>query len=304
MSRSDVETAAARIEPWVRLTPVVRTDVAGHPVVLKLEHLQHTGTFKPRGMFNRLLAAEVLHAEVVIASGGNAGLAAAHAAATLGHRCTVFVPATTPSAKVDRLQAIATEVRLVGQAYADALAASTVHARGSNALVLHAYDQADVVAGQGTVGLELQSQIPGLDTILVAVGGGGLIGGIAAAFAGAARVVAVEPAGCPTLHAALQAGRPVEIDVRGMAVDSLGARVVGEVCWSVRHHIAEAVVVEEDAVREAQRMMWRELRQVVEPGGAVAVAALTSGAYRPAPGERVAVVVCGANTDPSVVSGA
>ena len=295
VGRADVEAAAARIRPWTRRTPIIEAEAAGARLVLKLEHLQHTGSFKARGAFNRLLVAEVPDAGVVVASGGNAGLAVAYAASRLGHRSIVFAPENAPAAKVERLRAWASEVRLVGRSYADALAVSGEHAERTGALAVHAYDQAEVVAGQGTLALELQEQAPHLDTLLVAVGGGGLIGGIAAANAGATRVVAVETTGCPTFHAALRAGTPVDVDVSGIAADALGARTIGEVCWSLRERIADAVLVEDDAVRAAQHLLWDEFRQLVEPGGAVALAALTSAAYRAVPGEVVGIVVCGAN---------
>ena len=294
VSRPDVEAAAARIEGWVRTTPVIEAD----GVVFKLEQLQHTGSFKPRGMFNRLLAADVPPAGIVIASGGNAGLAAAYAASRLGHRSTVFVPETAPAAKVTKLRTLATEVRLVGTTYADALDAALEHERAAGALALHAYDQPAVVAGQGTIAIELERQVPAFDTILVAVGGGGLVGGIAAAFGDRVRVVAVETSGCPTLHAALAEGRPVDVEVGGIAADALGARRIGEVCWSVRHRIDRSVLVDDGAVADAQHRLWDSLRVVAEPGGATAYAALTSGAYQPAPNERVVVLVCGANTTP------
>ncbi|HVM08248.1 MAG TPA: threonine/serine dehydratase [Acidimicrobiales bacterium] len=291
VTRADVEAAAARVTGWVRETPVVDAD----GVVFKLEQLQHTGSFKPRGMFNRLLSTEVPEVGIVIASGGNAGLAAAFAAARLGHRSTVFVPETAPEAKVTRLRGIATEVRLAGSTYAEALEASLAHEAATGAVALHAYDQIDVVAGQGTIALELERQAPDLDTLLVAVGGGGLIGGIAAAFGDRVRIVAVETEGCPTLHAALAAGEPVDIEVGGVAADSLGARRIGEVCWSVRSRIAGSLLVPDAAVAGAQARLWEVVRQVAEPGGATAYAALTSGVYEPNPGERVGVLVCGAN---------
>ena len=292
ISRTDVEAAEARVRGWVRTTPVLDAD----DVTFKLEQLQHTGSFKPRGMFNRLLSADVPAAGIVIASGGNAGLAAAYAASQLGHRSTVFVPKTAPAAKVTKLRALATDVRLHGSTYADALDAALDHEQETGALAVHAYDQPAVVAGQGTIALELERQVPSVDTVLVAVGGGGLIGGIAAAFGDRVRVVAVETADCPTLHDALVAGAPVDVEVGGVAADSLGARRIGSICWSVRDRIDHSVLVEDDDVRAAQQRLWDSVRVVAEPGGATAYAALLSGAYIPSSGERVVVLVCGANT--------
>jgi threonine dehydratase len=292
VSRTDVEAAAARITGHVRVTPVVEAE----GVAFKLEQLQHTGSFKPRGMFNRLLAAEVPPAGIVIASGGNAGLAAAFAASRLGLRSTVFVPSIVSPSKLEKLRAIASEVRVGGAAYADALDAALAFEQQSGALAVHAYAQPAVVAGQGTVGLEILRQLPSVDTVLVAVGGGGLIGGIAAAIGDRVRVVAVETAGCPTLHAALDAGAPVDVEVGGLAADSLGARRVGEICWSARARIAESLLVDDRDVLDAQQHLWDSLRVVAEPGGATAYAALVSGAYERAADERLCVLVCGANT--------
>lgn len=265
-------------------------------MAFKLEQLQHTGSFKPRGMFNRLLAADVPPAGIVIASGGNAGLAAAYAASRLGHRSTVFVPSIVSPSKLEKLRALASEVRVGGAAYADALDAALAFERESGALAVHAYDQPAVVAGQGTVGLEILRQLSSIDTVLVAVGGGGLIGGIAAAIGDRVRIVAVETAACPTLHAALGAGAPVDVDVGGIAADSLGARRVGEICWSARGRIAQSLLVDDRDVVDAQQRLWDSLRVVAEPGGATAYAALVSGAYERAADERVCVLVCGANT--------
>ena len=292
ISRTEVEAAAARIAGHVRVTPVV--DTGG--IAFKLEQLQHTGSFKPRGMFNRLLAADVPAIGIVIASGGNAGLAAAFAATQLGHRSTVFVPSIVAPTKLEKLRSLASEVRVGGATYADALDAALEFERTSGALAVHAYDQPAVVAGQGTVGLEIEAQLGAVDTVVVAVGGGGLIGGIAAGIGDRVRVVAVETRGCPTLHAALGAGEPVDVEVGGIAADSLGARRIGEICWSLRSRIAHSLLVDDDAVSDAQAQLWAMLRVVAEPGGATAYAAMTSGAYVPDDGERVCVLVCGANT--------
>lgn len=298
MTRADVEAAARRISGRVRRTPVVELSAG---LWLKLELLQHSGSFKPRGMFNRVLSQEVPEAGVVVASGGNAGLATAYVGRQLGHRVQVFVPTTTPAVKLDRLRDYGATVVQVGEGYAEALAASVVHAEETGALFVHAYDQPEVVAGQGTLALELGEQIPAADTVLVAVGGGGLVGGIAAYYSGDVRVVGVESTGCPTLHAAITAGAPVDVDSTGIARDSLGARQLGSLAWEqVRaRHIAESLLVDDDAIVDARRWLWREARIATEPGTAAAVAAIRSGAYRPSPDENVVVVICGANADPT-----
>jgi threonine dehydratase len=306
-----VEQAAARIDGHVRVTPVVRIEAGALgatpvPVILKLELLQHTGSFKPRGIFNRLLSVKVANNGVVAASGGNAGLAVAYAARELGYHATIFVPETAPAIKVTRLRGYGAEVRQVGATYAEALAAAQEHGVRSGAVTVHAYDQPEVVAGQGTLGRELEAQlkVQGLapvDTVLVAVGGGGLIGGVAGWFAGRTRVVAVEPAACPTYASALASREPVDVEVGGRAADSLGARRIGGWCWAARDWISGSVLVFDDAISEAQRCLWESCRVIAEPGGATALAALIAGAYVPEPEERVAVIVCGANTDPADV---
>ncbi|MBW3664380.1 MAG: threonine/serine dehydratase [Actinobacteria bacterium] len=302
-----INAAHARIAPHVRRTPVLDVEPAAFgtpgPVALKLELLQHTGSFKPRGAFNRLLSHPASGAGVVAASGGNHGLGVAHAARTLGLAATIFVPTTTPEVKVSRLRALGAVVRLVGDHYAEALEASASFAEGSGALVAHAYDQPEIVAGQGTVALELQQQRPDLDTLLVAVGGGGLIAGVAGWYGGSVRVVAVEAHGTATYAAALEAGGPVDIEVGGLTADSLGARRLGDHAWAARPWIAGSVVVADEDVRAAQRALLREVRLITEPGGATAMAALLGGHYRPQGDERVGVLVCGANTDPLSIDG-
>jgi threonine dehydratase len=303
MYATNVESAAARIAGRVRRTPVI--GAASGSLWLKLEQLQHTGSFKPRGMFNRVLSArehgELPESGVIVASGGNAGLAVAHVAAELGVPAEVFVPTITPDVKVAKLRKLGASVVQQGREYAEAYEAATKRAVDTGALFCHAYDQPEVVAGQGTVGLEILEQLPDVDTVLVAVGGGGLIGGIAAALENSrARVVAVEPENCPTLHAALAAGTPVDVSVSGLAADSLGARRVGQIAFDVLTRVgASGVLVPDAAIADARRQLWDSYRLVTEPGGAAAYAALTSGAYQPAAGERVCVLVCGANTDPS-----
>ncbi len=299
ISTADVERAAARIEGRVRRTPVLAADEG---VWFKLEQLQHTGSFKARGAFNRIIAAGE-RTGIVAASGGNAGLAVAYAAREFGLPARVYVPATAPAVKVAKLRQFGAAVELAGEKYADAYEAAVKHAADSGELFCHAYDQPDICAGQGTLGLELLEQTGGLDTILVAVGGGGLLAGVAAAVEGRARVVGVEPRTIPTLHSALAAGAPVAVDVAGVAADSLGATRLGDIAFAVATRTdAGSVLVDDAAIVEARAVLWDRYRLAVEPGGATAFAALLSGAYRPSPVERVAVLLCGANTDPATLT--
>ncbi|MGZ5291300.1 MAG: threonine/serine dehydratase [Actinomycetota bacterium] len=303
----DIREAADRIAGRVRRTPVLELDAGAFGATgrlsLKLELLQHTGSFKPRGAFSRMLAADVPEAGVIAASGGNFGLAVAYAARELGHRSEVFVPDSSPPIKARRIAEHGADVRVIPGFYDEALAASRERAAETGALVLHAFDQPEVVAGQGTLAAELSEQVPDADTVLVAVGGGGLIGGVAAWYQGRTRVVGVEPDRCPTMSEALRAGRPIEVDVEGYAADSLGARRCGEIAYAVASRYVEHVLlVTDDAIRDAQRRLWEEVRVVAEPGGAAALAALLSGRYRPDADERVVVLVCGANTDPGWLS--
>ncbi|MBE1493082.1 threonine dehydratase [Amycolatopsis lexingtonensis] len=300
ISTADVEVAATRIRGRVRRTPVLADD----GVWFKLEQLQHTGSFKARGAFNRIIAAgELSAAGVVAASGGNAGLAVAHAAREFGVAARVYVPRNAPAVKVAKLRELGAAVELVGDKYADAYDAAVKHAADSGGLFCHAYDQPEICAGQGTIGLELLEDVDGLDTILVAVGGGGLLAGIAAAVEGRARVVGVEPRTAPTLNAALAAGEPVAVEVSGVAADSLGASRLGDIAFAVatRSDVG-SVLVDDAAILDARAALWDRYRLAVEPGGATAFAALRTGAYRPAPGERVAVLLCGANTDPATLT--
>ncbi len=306
--RDAVQAAALRIRRHVRQTPLLRLPGAalGVPVAelwLKLEHLQRSGSFKARGMFNRLLQCQqegqLPAAGVVVASGGNAGIAVADAAAALGLRCEVFVPASVPAAKRARLLALGAHVVAQGDSYAQALAACEARQQASGALWMHAYDQPDVVAGAGTLALEIEAEAGLPDRVLVSVGGGGLIGGIAAWCEGRCRVEALEPRGAPTLHAARAAGRPVDVAVGGVAADALGARRVGAVAWALNHHIAAAHLVPDAAIHAAQALLWRELRLAVEPAAALPLAALMSGVVQPAAHERLALVLCGANFDPA-----
>ncbi|MEV7606637.1 threonine/serine dehydratase [Paenarthrobacter sp. NPDC089322] len=306
VTREEVEAAYSRTAGWVRHTPVLESGTAEpYHLWFKLEYMQHTGTFKARGAFNRLLTAKENgwlnpHAGVVVASGGNAGLANAYAASKLGVPATVFVPESAPANKVHKLYAIGARVVQGGSEYAEAYAAALEFAEEKGAVYCHAYDQPEIVAGAGGVGLELLDQLPDVDTILVAVGGGGLVGGIAAATQGSARVVGVEPETAPTLHAALAAGEPVDVPVSGVAADSLGARRVGTICFDVaRRTGVQSVLVSDDAIIKARRKLWESYRIIVEHGAAAAYAALLTGAYAPRDGETVAVVLCGANTDPA-----
>jgi threonine dehydratase len=303
ITRGDVLTAGIRINGYVRRTPLLQVATPTEPLWLKCEFLQHTGVFKTRGAFNRLLAARDRReldpsAGVVIASGGNAGLANAYAAATVGVKATVFVPETAPPVKIERIREYGADVRQVGSEYAEASEAAIEYANVRGALLSHAYDQLEVAAGAGTLAEEMLEDEPSIETIVVAVGGGGLYAGIAAAAAGRARVVTVEPETCPTLHTALNVGHPVDVSVSGVAADSLGARRIGEIAFSVASRLPPtSILVEEDAIVSARLQLWREYRIPAEHGAAAAYAALSSGVYQPAPGERVAVVVCGANTD-------
>ncbi len=296
-------TAGMRINGYVRRTPLLQVATPTGALWLKCEFLQHTGVFKARGAFNRLVAARDRgeldpSAGVVIASGGNAGLANAYAAATVGVKATVFVPETAPPVKIERIREYGADVRQVGSEYAEASEAAIDYAKVRGALLSHAYDQLEVAAGAGTLAEEMLEDEPSIETIVVAVGGGGLYAGIAAAAAGRARVVTVEPETCPTLHTALNVGHPVDVSVSGVAADSLGARRIGEIAFSVASRLPPtSILVEEDAIVSARVQLWREYRIPAEHGAAAAYAALSSGVYQPAPGERVAVVVCGANTD-------
>jgi threonine dehydratase len=310
---ADITDAERRIRPHVRRTPlqVVEPGDGWLPSggCLKLELLQHTGTFKARGAFSRILAARERGeldpaVGIVVASGGNAGLANAYAAGVVGVPATVFVPETASPAKLRRLREYGALVEVGGQEYADAYDAAMEHVADTGAVYVHAYDQPEVCAGAGTLGLELLEQVAAtggeVDTVLVAVGGGGLMAGVATAVEGTARVVGVEPVGAPTLHAALAAGEPVDVSVSGVAADSLGARRVGSIAWEVaRRTDVTSVLVDDAALVDARRQTWDRYRLALEAGAAAPVAALLSGAYGPADGERVAVVLCGANTDPT-----
>jgi threonine dehydratase len=305
IDRKIISAAAERVRSHVRHTPVLRADLGiGSPVAMKLELLQHAGSFKPRGAFNRLLSASLPPAGVIAASGGNHGAAVAYAARSLGITAEIFVPSATPPAKVARIASYGARVVQGGATYAEALIASRHRQGETGALEVHAYDHEDVLAGQGTVGREFEQDAPELTHILVATGGGGLIGGIAAWYAGGAEIVSVEPEGCPALHDALLAGQPVDAPVGGLAADSLGARRVGSLMFPIaQRFVSQALLVPDESIKAAQRLLWDQFRLVAEPGGATAAAALLSGQFKPPQGARVGIVVCGSNTDPAKIAG-
>ncbi len=298
IDRAAIATCWPGIVPYVRRTPVLDAGRVGAAhVSLKLEYLQHAGSFKARGAFANLTMREVPRAGVVAASGGNHGAAVAYAAQTLGMPAKIFVPQISSPAKVERIRGYGADLVVGGAAYADALAASETWAETSGALRVHAFDQRETLLGAGTIGLEIEEQVSDIDTVIAAVGGGGLVGSIAAALAERMRVVGVEPDGCPTLHSAMEAGRPVDAPVGGIAADSLGARRVGELMFPIAQaHVAQVVLVRDDDIRAAERQLWASYRIVAEPGGAAAFAAVASGRYGARAGERIVVVVSGANT--------
>jgi threonine dehydratase len=302
IDRKRIEAVGAVIAPYVRVTPTLALSGAdfGLPpfsLTLKLELLQHSGSFKARGAFANLLLRPLPAVGVAAASGGNHGAAVAYAAMRLGVRAKIFVPTVSSPAKVQRIRAYGAALAVVGDRYADALAASEAWVAETGALPVHAFDQLETLLGQGTLGLELAGQAPALDTVLVSVGGGGLIGGVAGWYAGDARVVGVEPELAPTLTEALKAGRPVDAPASGIAADSLAPRRVGELMFPIaRAHVARVALVSDGAIRGAQDALWQTVRIAAEPGGAAALAALLSGVYVPEPGERVGVVVSGGNS--------
>jgi threonine dehydratase len=290
------------IRPYIRRTPVLDMDAAefglpAAPLVFKLEFLQHTGSFKARGAMTNLLTRDIPSAGVVAASGGNHGVAVAYAAMKAGKPARIFVPEVASPAKMDRIRSYGADLVVTGQRYNDSLLASEHWAAKSGALPVHAYDQIETLLGQGSVALEFEEQAPQLDTLLVACGGGGLIGGMAAWSEGRMRIVGVEPTGAPTLYSALEAGHPVDCEAGSIAADSLAPKRVGEMMFPIAQKWVERVVLVEDAdIRTAQEALWDVLRVVTEPGGAATVAALLGRRYVPAPGERVGVLLCGANT--------
>lgn len=307
-TQDDIRAAARRIAPHIRRTPVIRLSAGdtglGFPLTFKLEQLQVTGSFKPRGAFNRMLAASLPAAGVVAASGGNHGLAVAHAAQVLGVKAEIFVPEITPEAKRSRITATGATLVVGGAAYDAARQASEARAAETSALLVHAYDQEEVLAGQGTVGMEFEEDAPDLSHLIVAAGGGGLYGGIASWYRDRVDIVIAEPDECPTLFVAGLSQQPMDVPSGGVAADSLGARRVGNLPFEVMMAVGgRAVVVKDEAIRAAQRWLWDRLRVVAEPGGATAFAVLLSGAWAPPPGGEVGVLVCGANCDPASILG-
>jgi threonine dehydratase len=301
-SRGEIRSIYQMITPHIRCTPIMEVDgsdfaISAARLILKLESLQHAGSFKTRGAFANLLTRQVPLAGVVAASGGNHGAAVAFAAMKRNVPATIFVPKVASSAKMQQITEYGAEMVIAGERYADALVASEACVLRSGAMTIHAFDQVETLLGQSTVGLELEAQASQLTTLLVAVGGGGLIAGIAAWYGGRIKLVGVEPAQAPTLTRALEAGRPVDTEAGGIAADSLAPRRVGELVFPIaERYVNQTVLVSDDAIRDAQRRLWKLLRVVAEPGGAAALAALTSYQYLPAPGERVGVLICGGNT--------
>jgi threonine dehydratase len=302
---NDVRDAAERIAGRIRRTPVLELgQLHGASVVAKLELLQHTGSFKPRGAFNKLLSSEVPPEGVIAASGGNFGLAVAYAARETGVPAEIFIPSSSPQTKIDRVRAQGARVTIVDGYFAEAYEALGTRASETGALVMHPFDQPEVIAGGGTLGLEIEEQVPDVDTVLMGVGGGGPLAGIAAWCGDRVRVIGVEPEGCASMTAALAAGEPVVVPIGGLGSDSLGAARVGDHVFPiVRDRVERMVLVTEDQIREAQRALWNDVRLIVEPGGAAAFAAFRSGAFDISAGERVCVVVSGGNCDPSTVTG-
>jgi threonine dehydratase len=302
IDRDQISATEKIIRRHIRRTPVIEADSRDfglEPIhlVFKLELLQHSGSFKARGAFANLLLRDIPQAGVVAASGGNHGAAVAFAAMRLGVPAKIFVPTVASPEKIERIRGYGAELVVIGERYAEALTASEQWAAESGALTIHAYDQPETLLGQGSVGLEFDQQSPDLDTLLVAVGGGGLIGGVASWYANRIKIVGVEPEAAPTLHNALQAGHPVDSAAGGIAADSLPPKRVGELMFPIAQKFVSGVtLVTDDTIRQAQQALWKVLRIVAEPGGAAAFAALLSGRYKPRPAERVGVLVCGGNT--------
>lgn len=303
ISRERIQQTETVIRPYIRRTPVLEVDGADFGldsmrIVFKLELFQHAGSFKARGAFTNILTREVPAAGVVAASGGNHGVAVAYAAMTLRKPATIFVPSVAASAKVDRIRRYGAELVITGDRYAESLEASEAWTAKSGALPIHAYEGDETLLGQGTLGLELEEQDPKLDSLLVAVGGGGLIGGVASWYQDSVKMIAVEPFAAPTLERAMSAGRPVDAPAGGIAADSLAPRQVGQQMFPIAEkYVREVVLVTDEEIVEAQKKLWQTVRIVAEPGGAAAFAGLLSGRYKTKPGERVGVIVCGGNTE-------
>ncbi len=313
MNRAEIELAAERFRTgghsFIHCTPLWKLPgralgIQCHEIWLKLEHLQVGGSFKARGMYNRLLANTIPPSGVIVASGGNAGIATAAAARALRVACEVFVPMVSSHSKQAKLRELGADLVVVGSVYAEALEACLKRQQESGALLMHAYDQVEVVAGAGTIAQEIDEQAGGMpDSVLVSVGGGGLVAGLAAWIEDRSRVIAVEPELAPTLYRAREAGQPVDVDVSGIAADSLGARRIGDIAWEVtQQHVPEALLVSDKAIRRAQLTLWKELKLAVEPAAALGLAALQEGRYIPERNDRVCLVICGANMDPRTLS--
>ncbi|WP_338549281.1 threonine/serine dehydratase [Roseovarius phycicola] len=299
--QAEITSAQARVAPHIRRTPVATVHAFGLPykVELKLEHLQHTGSFKARGAFNTLLSQKVPQAGLVAASGGNHGAAVAYAGSQLGHKARIYVPEMAGPAKISLIEGLSADLQVVKGAYANALNAAKAYEVETGAMQIHAYDAPGTVAGQGTCMAEWETQGLEADTVLIAVGGGGLIAGAMAWLGGRRKVVAVEPETCNALHAARIAGKPLDVDVSGVAANALGARRIGDICFDIaKQQNIETVLVSDKAISRAQHALWKEMRQLVEPAGAAALAALISSSYQPAENERVAVLICGGNIAP------
>ena len=302
IDRAEIRETEKLIRPYIRQTPIISVQCADFglgegALILKLELFQHTGSFKVRGAFTNLLMRDVPAAGVVAASGGNHGVAVAYAASKRDVPAKIFVPSVASRTKIDQIRSCGADLVVIGDRYADALAASEDWVSQSGALPIHAFDQHETLLGQGTVGLEFEAQEPALDSLLVSVGGGGLIGGIAAWYTDSIRTIGVEPIKSPTLHAALEAGQPVDAPAGGIAADSLAPRQVGELMFTIaQEHIGAVILVSDDDIRRAQWLLWNTVRVVAEPGGVTALAAVLCGYYRPKSGERVGVLVCGSNT--------
>jgi len=302
ISRDRIVATYQSIRRYIRETPVIEADgadfgLSSSRVSFKLESLQHSGSFKARGAFANLLNRRLPQAGVAAASGGNHGVAVAYAAMKLGVTARIFVPSVSSPAKIDRIRGYGADLVVTGERYADALVASESWVTQSGALSIHAFDQVETLLGQGTIGLELEAQAPDLDTLLVAVGGGGLLGGIAGWYAGRIKIVGVEPEAAPTLSRALEAGKPVDAEAGGIAADSLAPRRVGELMFPIaKKYVSGVALVTDKEIQESQEALWKVSRIVAEPGGAAAFAALLSGRYHPEPQERVGVLVSGANT--------
>jgi len=302
IDRGSIAQTERLIRPHVRRTPIIEVDAADFGLAaaslsFKLELLQHAGSFKTRGAFANLLSREIPQAGVVAASGGNHGAAVAYASMKLKIPANIFVPAISSPSKIQRIRDYRAELVVTGDRYADALAASEVWAEESGALSIHAFDQHETLLGQGTIGLEIEEQSPDVDTLLVAVGGGGLIAGIAAWFGGKVKVIGVEPEAAPTLSMALKEGGPVDAPAGGIAADSLAPRRIGSLVYPIaKRHVDRVVLVPDEAINRTQLALWETLRVVAEPGGAAAFAALVSGRYEPRPGEHVGILLSGGNT--------